>query len=134
MPGSHAVHLVSLTSESETPHGHAILTPCCPPDGRPFGHRPVHLDDRAAGDDALLLVPAATTCCRPTATGWAGFDNYTWFLNSPDFWLAISNTLLLVGGVLVITVVGGILIALLIDQPIWGQGIAAHPGDLARSS
>jgi sorbitol/mannitol transport system permease protein len=58
----------------------------------------------------------------PDRTGWAGFNNYVWFLNSPDFWLAISNTLLLVGGVLAITVVFGVLIALLIDQPVWGQG------------
>ncbi len=58
----------------------------------------------------------------PERTGWVGFNNYLWFLNSPDFWLAITNTLLLVGGVLIITVVLGVLIALLIDQPIWGQG------------
>jgi ABC-type sugar transport system permease subunit len=32
------------------------------------------------------------------------------------------NTLILVLGVLTITVFGGILIALLIDRPIWGQG------------
>ncbi|MEZ5887928.1 MAG: sugar ABC transporter permease [Paracoccaceae bacterium] len=58
----------------------------------------------------------------PDRTGWVGFRNYTWFVNSPEFWLAISNTLLLVGGVLVITIVLGTLIALLIDQPVWGQG------------
>ena len=58
----------------------------------------------------------------PERNGWAGVRNYLWFFNSPDFWLAISNTLLLVGGVLAITVVFGILIALLIDQPVWGQG------------
>jgi sorbitol/mannitol transport system permease protein len=78
-----------------------------------------------------MIVPLAMTIWysfriyrlnSPGRTGWAGFDNYAWFLNSPDFWTAIINTLLLVGGVLVITVVLGILIALLIDQPIWGQG------------
>jgi sorbitol/mannitol transport system permease protein len=58
----------------------------------------------------------------PDRTGWVGFTNYAWFLHSPDFWTAIINTLLLVGGVLIITVVLGILIAILIDQPIWGQG------------
>jgi sorbitol/mannitol transport system permease protein len=78
-----------------------------------------------------MIVPLAMTIyfsfrfyrlLTPERTGWVGFSNYTWFLNSPDFWLAITNTLLLVGGVLVITVVLGVLIALLIDQPIWGQG------------
>jgi sorbitol/mannitol transport system permease protein len=55
-------------------------------------------------------------------TGWVGFDNYLWFFNAPDFWLALGNTLALVGGVLAITVVLGTLIALLLDQPVKGQG------------
>ena len=59
----------------------------------------------------------------PERTGWVGFTNYLWFFNSPDFWLALWNTLALVGGVLIITVVLGILIALLIDQPVKGQGM-----------
>ncbi len=78
-----------------------------------------------------MIVPLAMTIyysfrlyrlISPDRTGWVGFRNYAWFLNSPDFWLAISNTLLLVGGVLAITIIFGILIALLIDQPVWGQG------------
>jgi sorbitol/mannitol transport system permease protein len=78
-----------------------------------------------------MIVPLAMTIyfsfrlyrlLTPDRTGWVGFNNYVWFLNSPDFWTAIINTLLLVGGVLIITVVLGILIAILIDQPIWGQG------------
>ena len=78
-----------------------------------------------------MIVPLAMTIyfsfrvyrlLSPERTGWVGFNNYAWFLNSPDFWTAIINTLLLVGGVLLITVVLGVLIALLIDQPIWGQG------------
>ena len=78
-----------------------------------------------------MIVPLAMTIwfsfrlyrlLSPDRTGWVGFNNYAWFLNSPDFWTAIVNTLLLVLGVLVITVVLGILIAILIDQPIWGQG------------
>ncbi|NGQ91697.1 sugar ABC transporter permease [Rhodobacter sp. HX-7-19] len=59
----------------------------------------------------------------PDRTGWVGFTNYLWFFNSPDFWLALWNTLALVGGVLIITVMLGILIALLIDQPVKGQGM-----------
>lgn len=58
----------------------------------------------------------------PERNGWAGVNNYTWFFNSPDFWLGISNTLLLVGGVLAITIIFGVLIAMLIDLPVWGQG------------
>jgi len=59
---------------------------------------------------------------NPERAGWAGFDNYMSFVLSPDFGGALVNTLILVLGVLIITVVLGILIALLIDQPLWGQG------------
>jgi sorbitol/mannitol transport system permease protein len=58
----------------------------------------------------------------PGRERWVWFDNFAWFLNSPEFWLAIANTLALVLGVLIITIVFGVLIALLIDQPVWGQG------------
>ena len=54
---------------------------------------------------------------------FVGFENYQYFLSDPAFSAAIVNTLLLVLGVLVITIVGGILLALLLDQPMWGQGI-----------
>jgi sorbitol/mannitol transport system permease protein len=56
-------------------------------------------------------------------TSFAGWFNYQYFLTDPAFLQSIVNTLLLVGGVLVITVVGGIFLALLLDQPIFGQGI-----------
>ena len=55
--------------------------------------------------------------------GWVGFDNYVRFVTSSAFWPSVQATLLIVGGVLVITVVFGILLALLLDQPMWGQGI-----------
>ena len=60
---------------------------------------------------------------NPDRTGWVGIANYKWFFNAPDFWLALFNTLALVGGVLIITVILGTLIALLIDQPVKGQGV-----------
>jgi sorbitol/mannitol transport system permease protein len=78
-----------------------------------------------------MIVPLAMTLyfsfrfyrlLTPDRSGWVGVANYKWFLKEPDFWLAIANTLLLVGGVLIITVVLGTLIALLIDQPVKGQG------------
>lgn len=55
--------------------------------------------------------------------GWAGFDNYTRFVTSSAFWPSVQTTLIIVLGVLAITVIFGILIALLLDQPIWGQGV-----------
>ena len=54
---------------------------------------------------------------------WAGFDNYYFFLTDRAFFTALANTLILVVGVLIITVFGGIALALLLDQPMWGQGI-----------
>jgi len=59
----------------------------------------------------------------PGTEEWTGFTNYRYFLTDPAFFAALWNTLLLVGGVLLITIVGGTLLALLLDQPFWGQGI-----------
>ncbi|MFK7995813.1 MAG: carbohydrate ABC transporter permease [Granulosicoccus sp.] len=55
--------------------------------------------------------------------GWVGFDNYVSFISSSSFWPSVQTTLIIVGGVLAITVVFGVLLALLLDQPMWGQGI-----------
>jgi len=55
--------------------------------------------------------------------GWVGFDNYVRFVTSSAFWPSVSATLMIVGGVLAITITLGVLLALLLDQPIWGQGI-----------
>ena len=60
---------------------------------------------------------------NPGMTSWAGWFNYRYFYTDPAFLESIRNTLVLVGGVLAVTVVGGIFIAMLIDKPIWGQGI-----------
>ncbi|MDZ5695988.1 sugar ABC transporter permease [Chelativorans sp. M5D2P16] len=59
----------------------------------------------------------------PGMEEWAGFSNYYYFLTDPAFSTALINTLLLVGGVLLISVGGGIALALLLDQPFFGQGI-----------
>ena len=60
---------------------------------------------------------------NPANNSWAGWFNYQYFYTDPAFWESIWNTLVLVLGVLFITVIGGILIAMLIDKPIFGQGI-----------
>ena len=59
----------------------------------------------------------------PGTEEWAGLLNYRYFLTDPALFSAMANTLLLVGGVLLVTVVGGILFGLLLDQAIYGQGI-----------
>jgi sorbitol/mannitol transport system permease protein len=60
---------------------------------------------------------------NPMMTGFAGWANYAYVITDPSFTQSLVNTLILVLGVLIITVVGGTFIALLLDQPIWGQGI-----------
>ena len=55
--------------------------------------------------------------------GWTGFDNYVRFVTSTSFWPAVSTTLILLAGVLAITIVLGVLLAILLDQPMWGQGV-----------
>jgi sorbitol/mannitol transport system permease protein len=78
-----------------------------------------------------MIVPLAFTLwfsfqqynpLNPIRDGFVGFSNYLLFFSNPAFVASIINTLLLVVSVLMITVIGGILLALLLDQPVWGQG------------
>lgn len=55
--------------------------------------------------------------------GWVGFDNYVRFVSSSAFWPSIYATLVIVCGVLAITIVFGVLLAILLNQPMWGQGV-----------
>jgi len=79
-----------------------------------------------------MLVPLCMTVyfsfqrynlLQPGATPFVGWENYYWFVTDPSFTDAMKNTLFLVGGVLIATTVGGILFALLLDRPMFGQGI-----------
>jgi sorbitol/mannitol transport system permease protein len=79
-----------------------------------------------------MIVPLAMTLwysfqnfnlLNPAMRSFAGFENYHYFYTDPAFFQAIANTLIIVVGVLLITVIGGILLALLLDQPMFGQGI-----------
>ncbi|NLS05344.1 sugar ABC transporter permease [Rhizobium sp. P32RR-XVIII] len=81
---------------------------------------------------AWMIVPLVMTIyfsllnynlLSPGMETFVGFLNYQYFLTDPAFFSALVNTLLLVLGVLIITVVGGIGFALLLDQQIYGQGI-----------
>ena len=81
---------------------------------------------------AWMIVPLAMTLyfsflhynlLMPGTDRWIGLENYSYFLTDPAFLEAVKNTLLLVGGVLLITIVGGVLLGLLLDQSFLGQGI-----------
>jgi sorbitol/mannitol transport system permease protein len=79
-----------------------------------------------------MIVPLAMTLyysirhyslLDPDNVGFVGLQNYAAFLSDPDFIAALLNTLILVASVLVISVIGGILVALLMDQPVFGQNV-----------
>jgi len=79
---------------------------------------------------AWMIVPLSMTLyfsvvdynlLTPGNEEFIGFLNYEFFLTDPAFFESFFNTLLLVGGVLLITLGGGIGLAVLLDQAIWGR-------------
>jgi sorbitol/mannitol transport system permease protein len=79
-----------------------------------------------------MLVPLGMTIwfsllrynlLNPGTESFAGLDNFRYFLTDPAFFRALFNTLLVVFNVIVVSIVGGILLALLLDQPIFGRSI-----------
>ena len=58
------------------------------------------------------------------ARSFSGLENYRYLLTDDALLVAVVNTLVLVGWVLVITVGLGTLLAVLLDQEFWGRGIA----------
>jgi sorbitol/mannitol transport system permease protein len=60
---------------------------------------------------------------QPENSGFIGLDNFEYFITDPSFWPAVLNTVLLMGWVILISVVMGLLIALLTDAPFPGRGI-----------
>lgn len=79
-----------------------------------------------------MIVPLAMTVyfsflrynlLQPGNNPFVGWENYYWFFTDPSFGAAMVNTLVLVGGVLTITTIGGICFALLLDRPMFGTGI-----------
>src|SRR5580693_554355 len=79
-----------------------------------------------------MVVPLAMTIyfstlhyslLDPGSESFIGFDNFRYFLTDPAFLDSLQNTLVLVGSVLAITILLDIPLALLLDQPVVGQGI-----------
>jgi sorbitol/mannitol transport system permease protein len=60
---------------------------------------------------------------QPDQVGFIGLENFEYFVTDPSFATAVINTLLLLGSVILITVIAGIAIALLIDEPFPGRNI-----------
>jgi len=61
---------------------------------------------------------------NPDVSGFAGIENYQFLWQDESFWPAIINTIILIGAVLVITVVFGVLLAVLYDREFLGKNVA----------
>jgi sorbitol/mannitol transport system permease protein len=59
----------------------------------------------------------------PSFSNWRGFGNYNYVLDAKDFWFAVQNSVLIVGGILFFTVILGLSIAVLINKTFPGRGI-----------
>jgi sorbitol/mannitol transport system permease protein len=77
-----------------------------------------------------MIVPLALTIyfstlhynlLDPESGQFVGLENFEYFLTDPAFLASLRNTLILVGSVLAITVLIGIPLALLLDQPVIGR-------------
>jgi sorbitol/mannitol transport system permease protein len=60
---------------------------------------------------------------QPDQSGFVGLENFEYFITDPSFGAAVINTVVLLGSVIAITVVLGIALALLINEPFAGRGM-----------
>ena len=79
-----------------------------------------------------MIVPLAMTIyfsslhyslLDPGSESFVGLDNFRYFHTDPAFLASLQNTLVLVGSVLASTIVLGVPLALLLDQPVLGRSI-----------
>jgi sorbitol/mannitol transport system permease protein len=79
-----------------------------------------------------MIVPLAMTIyfslvrynlMQPGEKSFLGLANYEYFVTDPDFGPSVLNTLSLLGSVIAITVVLGVALALLVNEPFPGRGI-----------
>jgi sorbitol/mannitol transport system permease protein len=60
---------------------------------------------------------------QPGEKSFIGLSNYEYFVTDPDFGPSVLNTLSLLGSVIAITVILGVALALLVNEPFPGRGI-----------
>ncbi len=79
-----------------------------------------------------MIVPLAMTLyfsvvhynlMQPGPKEFVGLANFSYFITDPDFGPSVLNTLTLLGSVIAITIVFGVLLALLVNDPFPGRGI-----------
>ncbi len=60
---------------------------------------------------------------QPGDREFVGLENFEFFVTDPDFWPSVSHTLQLLGAVIAITVVMGVALALVVNEPFPGRGL-----------
>jgi sorbitol/mannitol transport system permease protein len=79
-----------------------------------------------------MIVPLALTIyfstlhynlLDPESGQFVGLENFEYFLTDPAFLASLRNTIVLVGSVLALTILIGIPLALLLDQPVIGRSL-----------
>lgn len=60
---------------------------------------------------------------QPDQTGFVWLENFEYFVTDPSFTTSVMNTLLLLGSVILITVLLGVAIGLLVNEPFAGRGL-----------
>lgn len=60
---------------------------------------------------------------QPDQSGFVGLENFEYFVTDPSFTTSVINTVLLLGSVILITVLLGVAVALLINEPFAGRGL-----------
>jgi sorbitol/mannitol transport system permease protein len=60
---------------------------------------------------------------QPGEHAFTALENYRYFITDPDFWPSVMHTLQLLGSVIIVTIVMGVGLALLVNEPFPGQGI-----------
>jgi len=69
---------------------------------------------------------------QPGIKEFIGLANFEFFVTDPDFGPAILNTLKLLSAVIAITVVLGVALALLVNEPFPGRGVVRKAGRRCR--
>src|SRR5499427_288508 len=132
---------------AHAPEPNLAAIPHLAPDGRassqiteagPTAPRQMQLLARALLTPAVallfiwMIVPLALTIyfstlhynlLDPETQQFVGLENFRYFLTDPAFLASLQNTLVLVGSVLALTILLGIPVALLLDQPDIGRSI-----------
>ena len=111
-----------------------VGTPHAPPADKPKGWLTFLMVPAVGALFLWMIVPLAMTIyfsfirfslLNPDVSGFAKFDNYLFLSQDSSFYPALVNTLLIIGSVLAITVVFGVLLAVLYDREFFGKNVAS---------